>query len=106
MITLHDVHKRFPGAPNEAVAGVSFTVDRGETVVLLGSSGCGKTTTLKMINRLIRPTAGRIEIDGRDAAGVNVLELRRSIGYVFQDIGLFPHMTVAQNVEIVPRLMG
>lgn len=106
LIALHDVSKRFERADADAVSRVSFTVDGGETVVLLGSSGCGKTTTLKMINRLIRPSAGRIVIGGRDAAEMDVLQLRRSIGYVFQDIGLFPHMTVSQNVEIVPRLLG
>lgn len=106
MITLTDVTKQFPGSPKPAVRGVSFAVQPGETLVLLGTSGCGKTTTLKMINRLVRPTAGRIEVDGRDTSAVDPMTLRRSIGYVFQDIGLFPHMTVAQNVEIVPRLLG
>ena len=106
VIVLDRVTKRFaPGTP-PAVDGVSLTVHEGETLVLLGTSGCGKTTTLKMINRLIEPTEGSIEVDGRDAAGIPLLELRRSIGYVFQDIGLFPHMTVAQNAAIVPRLLG
>ncbi len=73
---------------------------------MLGSSGCGKTTTLKTINRLIEPTSGYIEVDGRDVSTCDPVELRRSIGYVFQGIGLFPHLTVRQNVEIVPRLLG
>jgi osmoprotectant transport system ATP-binding protein len=85
---------------------VSLTVAEGETLVLLGSSGCGKTTTLKMINRLIEPTEGAIEIDGADVLDRDPIELRRSVGYAFQGIGLFPHMTVRQNVEIIPKLLG
>jgi osmoprotectant transport system ATP-binding protein len=81
-------------------------VEKGETVVLLGSSGCGKTTTLKMVNRLIEPSAGTIRVDGRNILEQNVTELRRSIGYVFQGIGLFPHLSVAENIAIVPRLLG
>ncbi|MFG0251882.1 MAG: ABC transporter ATP-binding protein [Phycisphaerales bacterium JB038] len=106
MIGLRKVSKTFDGAPTPAVRGVSFRVDEGETVVLLGSSGCGKTTTLKMINRLIEPTAGCVEVDGRDVAAEPLLALRRSIGYVFQDIGLFPHLSIEANVAIVPRLLG
>lgn len=105
LITLTDISKRY-GSGNYAVRAVSLSVAEGETVVLLGSSGCGKTTTLKMINRLVEPTAGRIEVGGKDIAGLDALSLRRSIGYVFQDIGLFPHLTVGENVEIVPRLLG
>ena len=81
-----------------AVDGVSFTVARGELLVLVGGSGCGKTTTLKMINRLIEPTSGTVLIDGRNAADLPGHELRRRIGYVFQKVGLFPHMTVAENI--------
>ncbi|MFG0326226.1 MAG: ABC transporter ATP-binding protein [Phycisphaerales bacterium JB037] len=106
MISLRNISKSFDGGATHAVRDVSLEVRGSETVVLLGTSGCGKTTTLKMINRLIEPTGGRIEIGGRDASEMPLLELRRSIGYVFQDIGLFPHMTVAENVEIVPRLTG
>lgn len=106
MISLTNISKRYAAAGPDVVREVSFSVAEGETVVLLGSSGCGKTTTLKMINRLVEPTAGKIEVDGRDVSAVDVLSLRRSIGYVFQDIGLFPHLTVEQNVEIVPRLLG
>ena len=75
-------------------------------MVLLGESGCGKTTLLKMINRLIEPTSGRIEVNGQDVQESRTVELRRSIGYVFQGIGLFPHMTVAENVGITPTLLG
>jgi len=106
MIKLTGVSKSFDGGTSLAVRELDLEVDRGETVVLLGSSGCGKTTTLKMVNRLIEPSEGSIEVDGRDAHDIDILQLRRSIGYVFQDIGLFPNMTVAQNVEIVPRLLG
>ena len=106
MIVMSDVSKSYDGGKTFAVQGVSLQVAEGETLVLLGSSGCGKTTTLKMINRLIEPTAGTIEIDGTNVLNRDPIELRRSIGYVFQGIGLFPHMTVRQNVEIVPRLLG
>jgi osmoprotectant transport system ATP-binding protein len=106
MIKLTHVSKSFDGGQTYAVKDLSFQVRKGETLVLLGSSGCGKTTTLKMINRLIEPTHGTVEVDGEDVMGRNPVELRRQIGYVFQGIGLFPHMTVEQNVEIVPRLLG
>ncbi len=89
-----------------AVDRVSFEVGEGETCVLLGPSGCGKTTTLRMINRLVRPTAGKIFIGGRDTDAVDPVELRRSIGYVIQQIGLFPNMTVAENIGVVPRLLS
>ena len=106
MIKLTHVSKSFDGGQTYAVKDLSLSVDRGETLVLLGSSGCGKTTTLKMINRLIEPTKGVIEVGGKDVMVRNPVELRRQIGYVFQGIGLFPHMTVEQNVEMVPRLLG
>jgi osmoprotectant transport system ATP-binding protein len=85
---------------------MSLDVAEGETLVLLGSSGCGKSTTLKMINRILEPTGGRIEVDGTDVQSQDPVLLRRSIGYVFQGIGLFPHMTVAENVGIGLRLAG
>lgn len=88
-----------------AVNNVSFIVQEGETLVLLGSSGSGKTTILKMINRLIEPTNGTIEIDGKNIKDYKAVELRRSIGYVFQQIGLFPHMTVEKNISIVLKLI-
>jgi osmoprotectant transport system ATP-binding protein len=106
MIQLRNVCKSYDAGKNFAVRDISFEVRQGELLVLLGSSGCGKTTTLKMINRLIEPTSGTIEIDGQDAATVNPVQLRRQIGYVFQGIGLFPHMTIAQNVALVPKLLG
>lgn len=106
MIVLDQVRKSFDDGASYAVDGVSLKVTEGETLVLLGSSGCGKTTTLKMINRLIEPTEGRIEVDGVDVTASNVNELRRSIGYCFQGIGLFPHMTVLENITVVPRLQG
>ena len=89
-----------------AVEDLSLTVPAGRICVLVGPSGCGKTTTLKMVNRLIEPSSGRILIDGRDIASRDVTELRRGIGYVIQQVGLFPHQTVAQNVATVPRLLG
>jgi len=106
MITLERVSKSYDGGRTYAVRDLSLHVAEGETLVLLGSSGCGKTTTLKMINRLIEPTAGRIEIDGTDVLDQDPIALRRSVGYVFQGIGLFPHMTIRRNVEIVPLLLG
>jgi osmoprotectant transport system ATP-binding protein len=106
MIRLNHVSKSFDGGRSYAVKDLSFLVDDGETLVLLGSSGCGKTTTLKMINRLIEATEGTIEVAGKDIRNQDPVELRRLIGYVFQGIGLFPHMTIEQNVEIVPRLLG
>src|SRR5947208_130397 len=88
------------------VADVSFGVAAGETLVLLGRSGSGKTTTLKLINRLLEPTAGEVVVAGERAAGVPATQLRRRIGYVIQEIGLFPHFTVERNVGLVPRLEG
>jgi len=106
MIKLTRVFKTFDGGSSYAVKDLSLSVGMGETLVLLGSSGCGKTTTLKMINRLIEPTQGIIEVGGKNVMDHNPVDLRRQIGYVFQGIGLFPHMTIEQNVEIVPRLLG
>ncbi len=106
MIKLTRVFKTFDGGRSYAVKDLSLNVDRGETLVLLGSSGCGKTTTLKMVNRLVEPTNGTIEVSGKNVMDYNPVNLRRQIGYVFQGIGLFPHMTIEQNVEIVPRLLG
>ena len=104
-IVLDHVTKRYPGG-QVAVADLSLSVPEGEVCVLLGPSGCGKTTTMKMVNRLVEPSAGRVLVDGQDVAGRNPVELRRSIGYVIQQIGLFPHQTVAANVATVPRLLG
>jgi len=106
MIQLKNISKSFDGGISHAIKDLSFSVDDGETLVLLGSSGCGKTTTLKMINRLIEASTGVIEVAGEDIMDHDPVELRRMIGYVFQGIGLFPHMTIGQNVELVPRLLG
>jgi osmoprotectant transport system ATP-binding protein len=106
MIALRNVSKSYDGGQTYAVRSIDLRIDEGQTLILLGSSGCGKTTTLKMINRLIEPTEGEIEVDGRNILDQDRIALRRSIGYVFQGIGLFPHMTVAENVCIVLRLMG
>jgi len=106
MIRLRHVCKSFDHGQSHAVRDLSLEVRTGETLVLLGSSGCGKTTTLKMINRLIEADTGTIEIDSQDIRQRNVRELRRSIGYVFQRIGLFPHMTIEQNVSIPLLLAG
>jgi osmoprotectant transport system ATP-binding protein len=104
MLEVAGLSRRYGGAV--AVADVSFRVDAGELLALVGSSGSGKTTTLKMINRLVEPDAGRVVVDGRDAASVEPHLLRRSIGYVFQGVGLFPHLSVAENVAVPLRLAG
>jgi len=104
MIRLEKVSKRY--GEGVAVKEISLEIQAGELVVLIGPSGCGKTTTLKMINRLIEPSSGKVFIGGRDTAGVNPQELRRGIGYVIQSIGLFPHMTVRENIQVVPKLLG
>lgn len=88
------------------ISGLNLEVNRGETLVLLGESGCGKTTTLKLINRLIEPTSGAIYVEGRRTTAWNAVELRRHIGYVLQEGGLFPHYTVEQNVSLVTGLLG
>ena len=108
MIRLESLTKVYETAqgPHTAVDRASFEVGDGETCVLLGPSGCGKTTTLRMINRLVAPTSGKIVIAGRDTDTVDPVQLRRTIGYVIQQIGLFPNMTVAENIGVVPRLLG
>ena len=104
MITLEHITKRY--GDHLAVDDLSFSVADGDVAVLIGPSGCGKTTTLRMINRLIEPTSGRILIDGTDATTLKPEELRRHIGYAIQSVGLFPHLTVAENIATVPRLLG
>ncbi|MSQ24396.1 MAG: ABC transporter ATP-binding protein [Chloroflexi bacterium] len=94
-----------PG-PSPAVDDLSLQVEPGEVCVLVGPSGCGKTTSLKMVNRLVEPSSGRVLIDGTDVAAVDAVSLRRSVGYVIQQVGLFPHQTVAENVGTVPKLLG
>ncbi len=93
-------------AANEVLHSLNLHIPEGKLVVLIGPSGCGKTTTLQLINRLIVPTEGKIFVNGRDISTVDPVELRRGIGYVIQEIGLFPHMTIRQNIEIVPKLLG
>ena len=106
VVTLDHVSKRYgPAGAPLAVSDLSLTIPAGEIVVLVGPSGCGKTTTMKMINRLIEPTSGRVTIDGEDVMALPAVELRRRIGYVIQQVGLFPHLTVAENVAVVPRLL-
>jgi osmoprotectant transport system ATP-binding protein len=105
-ITLQGVTKTFPGSTTAAVQPLDLEIPGGALVVLIGPSGCGKTTTLRMINRLIEPSAGTITIDGADIRGRSATELRRGIGYVIQQVGLFPHRTIAQNIATVPRLLG
>ena len=108
-VAFDHVTKRYPGTETGrrgAVVDLSLEVPAGAICVLVGPSGCGKTTSLKMVNRLIEPTGGRILIDGLDAAARDLTDLRRSIGYVIQQVGLFPHQTIGENVATVPRLLG
>lgn len=104
MIQIENLNKKFGSVT--AVEDVSFNVEEGQICVLLGPSGCGKTTTLKMINRLIAPTSGTIRIGGRDTSELDSVTLKRSIGYVIQQVGLFPNMTVEENICVVPNLLG
>lgn len=104
MIQLDHLTKRY--GPDAVVRDLTLTVRGGELLIVLGGSGCGKTTTLKMINRLVEPTSGTVRLGGTDTATMPPHELRRRIGYVFQRVGLFPHMTVAENVAVTPSLLG
>ncbi|NKB34959.1 MAG: ATP-binding cassette domain-containing protein [Pseudomonadales bacterium] len=106
MIELRNIQKSFDNGTSLAVSDTSFTVAEGELLGLIGESGSGKTTTLKMINRLEEPSSGEIVVNGQNVLDRNPEELRRNIGYVFQGIGLFPHYTVAENVAAVPELLG
>ncbi|MCX5437627.1 MULTISPECIES: betaine/proline/choline family ABC transporter ATP-binding protein [unclassified Streptomyces] len=103
---LENLTKRYPGSAAPAVDNVSLEIKAGETVIFVGPSGGGKTTLLKMINRLIEPTSGRIRIGGEDVTDMDPVKLRRKIGYAIQSSGLFPHMTVAQNIALVPKMIG
>ncbi|MER5863707.1 betaine/proline/choline family ABC transporter ATP-binding protein [Kitasatospora sp. NPDC002040] len=105
-IELEQLTKRYPGSANPAVDSVSMEIAAGETVVLVGPSGCGKSTTLRMVNRLIEPSSGRIRIGGEDVTDIDPVKLRRRIGYAIQSSGLFPHLTVAENIAQVPRMLG
>ena len=104
MIEIQELSKRY--GERIVVDRLDLRIERGEVVFLLGGSGCGKTTTLKMVNRLIQPTSGAVRIAGEDTLDIPLHELRRRIGYGFQQVGLFPHMTVAENIAITPRLLG
>jgi osmoprotectant transport system ATP-binding protein len=105
MLSLQDVTKIYPGAEHiKAIDGLSFDLEEGEICTVVGPSGCGKTTAMKMINRLIPMTTGKIFIDGQNINRMDTIELRRNIGYVIQNIGLFPNMTIGENIAIVPKL--
>jgi len=106
MIRLEAVSKTFAGTSHPAVDRLDLDVPDGTTCVLIGPSGCGKTTTMRIVNRLIEPTSGRIVVEGQDVTRADAVELRRRIGYVIQQVGLFPHMTIAQNIATVPQLLG
>lgn len=108
MIKLDDLTKVFETADGTTMAAdhINMEVPEGEICILLGPSGCGKTTTLKMLNRIIQPTSGRVFIEGKDTTDYDTIELRRNIGYVIQQIGLFPNMTVEENICVVPKLLG
>ena len=103
MIAFEQVSKLYDQTP--VVDEISLTIDKGEFITILGTSGSGKTTTLKMINRLIEPTNGQIYFDGQNIKDLDAVALRRRIGYVVQQIGLFPHMTIGENIATVPRLL-
>ncbi len=102
MIEFKNISKKFKS--NVVISDISFEINEGELVVFIGKSGSGKTTTLKMINRLIKPTSGKILIHGEDIAKMDIIKLRRKMGYVIQQTGLFPHMTIRENIELIPRL--
>jgi osmoprotectant transport system ATP-binding protein len=106
MIEIRDLVKRFDASARPAIDHLTLTVPAGEVCVLIGPSGCGKTTTMRVINRMIEPDGGTVHVAGRDIMSVDPVELRRSIGYVIQQIGLFPHWSIAQNIGTVPRLLG
>ncbi|WP_239310954.1 ABC transporter ATP-binding protein [Frankia sp. Cj3] len=105
MIRLERVSKHYPGQSAPAVSELSLDIRDGEIAVLLGPSGCGKTTTLRLINRLIEPSAGRIFLNGEDVTRADPDQLRRRIGYVIQQVGLFPHLTIAENIGLIPRTL-
>ena len=105
-IEFQNVTKQFDNAALPSVDQVSLTIEEGEFITILGSSGSGKTTLLKMVNRLYEPTGGKIFLFGEDISTVDVVKVRRRIGYVIQQIGLFPHMTIADNISVVPKLLN
>jgi osmoprotectant transport system ATP-binding protein len=105
LVRVEDVEFRHDGRP-PLLRNVTLSLNRGETVALVGRSGAGKSTLLRLVNRLLTPSAGRVTVDGRDTREWDAIRLRRQVGYVIQDVGLFPHMTIAENVAVVPRLEG
>jgi osmoprotectant transport system ATP-binding protein len=106
LVQFHNVNFTLPNAAAPIISELNLSVGRGETLVLLGESGCGKTTTLKLVNRLFVPTSGEVVVEGKPTTEWDPIELRRRIGYVIQEGGLFPHFTIARNVGLVPRLLG
>jgi osmoprotectant transport system ATP-binding protein len=106
VVEFRGVSYNAPGTPAPIISDLNLRIERGETLVLLGESGCGKTTTLRLVNRLLEPTAGEVLVEGRDTRAWDAVELRRRTGYVIQDAGLFPHFTVERNVGLVPALEG
>jgi osmoprotectant transport system ATP-binding protein len=106
LIRLENITKQYPGTADAAVNNLTMDVHRGEVLVLVGPSGCGKSTTLRLINRLIEPSSGRIYLNGEDVTTMNPSLLRRKIGYVIQQVGLFPHRTIAENIATVPKLLN
>ena len=105
-VEFRDVVKRFPNAAENAVDHVSFQIQEKEMITILGTSGCGKTTLMKMVNRLYDPTSGEIHVFGENIQKTDPVQLRRKIGYVIQQVGLFPHMTVEKNIAVVPEILG
>jgi osmoprotectant transport system ATP-binding protein len=106
VIEISHLTKRFADAAHPAIDDLTLTIPEGEVCVLIGPSGCGKTTTMRIVNRMIEPDGGTVSIGGRDVTSVDPVELRRRIGYVIQQIGLFPHWSIAENIATVPRLLG
>lgn len=106
MIRLENITKIYPGSPHKALDDLTLEIPVGTTTALIGPSGCGKTTTMRLINRLEDPSSGRIWVNGEDITALDPVQLRRHIGYVIQNVGLFPHMNIADNIATVPRLLG
>src|SRR5918996_665476 len=106
LVQFQNVSFTLPTAPAPIISDLNLTVERGETLVLLGESGCGKTTTLKLVNRLLQPSSGEVVVEGKATTAWDAIALRRHIGYVIQEGGLFPHFTIARNVGLVPSLSG